>query len=68
MEPRQPLGQPVHGLRVLGDALVAHAQRLPAAGHRDEGKGLRWEEPLPQGEFLDFVVRSSDASCSPSSC
>ena len=56
-------GQPVHGLRVLGDALVARAQRLPAPGqlHRDEGQGFAlWGEPLPQGEFLDFVVRSSD--------
>ena len=53
----------MHGLRVLGDALVAHAQRLPAPGqlHRDEGQGFAlWGEPLPQGEFLDFVVRSSD--------
>ena len=58
-------GQPVHGLRRDGEALVVRAQRLPAVGqlHRDEGQGFAtWGAPLPEGEFLDFMVRSSDRS------
>ena len=58
-------GQPVHGLRQDGDALVVRAQRLPAVGqlHRDEGQGFAaWGAPLPEGELLDFTVRPSDRS------
>jgi len=58
-------GQSVHGLRQDGDALVVRAQRLPAVGqlHRDEGQGfMAWGAPLPEGELLDFMVRSSDRS------